>query len=316
MKVIKFIFTFVIIYFIILSYSSMVSFARWISHGYSEIEYLTYIIFVILGIIYIIIPILSYYKRPSLKNLKGYLEDDKYTRKIQSYIYKILNDKEIKEYEECKVEERKRWIKTYLKNRVDNFDKIIKKYAHQITVTVMISPNSFIDGITILFSNSKMIYLLSKEIRFRYSGKELFDMYFSVFSAAAVTGLIEEYDEVIEDIIEDFAEEFSEIITEETGKSVTKSIPFMNIAINSISPILQAAGNYAFIVYSGNKFKYTILNIIEEDNISEKEIKKKSRKRARAQKYIYIKDMSSKIVAGTSKKIGDSVIKKFKSKKD
>lgn len=305
MKVLKVVFSVIIIYFVITAANSMVAFSKWVSFGVAELEYLVYILLLILFFMYVLIPVLKYYKKPSLEELAFYIKIGKNERKINRYLYKILNDEQLELFESS--EDKKIWIVEHLTHKLDEFDRIIKRYAQQATVIVMISPNSFIDGITILFSNSKMIYTLSKKVGFRYNTKELFKMYFSVLTVASISGLVEEFDEVIEEIIQELAEEFSEIIAEETGKSVSKSIPFLNVAVNSLSPILQAAGNYAFMLYSGHRFKYAILNVIENENLSEKEIKRKARKRARNLKYVYIKDMSSRIISGTGRKFSDGV---------
>ncbi len=305
MKVIKAFFLVVIIYFLMTATNSMIIFVNWASFGKVEIKYLLYLFFALLACIYVLIPLLKYSRKLSLSNLEYFIRENKYERKIKNYIYKTVSDLEYKEFENSN--DKKEWIKEYLINKVDSFDQIIMKYAQQVTITVMVSPNSFIDGITILFTNSKMIYDLSKKTGFRYSVKELINMYFSVLAVASFTGIIEEFDGVVEEIIEELAEEFSEIVAEETGKSVSKKIPFLNIAINSLSPILQGAGNYAFMLYSGNRFKYSLLNIIEDEKLTDKEIKRKARKRARASKYAYIKEMSSKIANGTSKKITRSI---------
>lgn len=310
MKVVKIVFGLIIAYFIMTATNSMIYLARWGSFGNKEIEYLIYALFLILFLMYVIFPLFKYYKKPSLDDLKEYIADDKQKRKMQKYFLKILNDEEFTKYDLSS--DKKKWIQEYLVLKTDSFDSIIKKYAQQATITVMISPNSFIDGIAILFSNSKMIYELYKIVGFRYSIKDLFKMYFSVLTAASITGLVEEYDEVIEDIIEDLAEEFTEIIAEETGKSISSSVPVMKILVGSISPILQGAGNYAFILYSGHRFKYSLLNVIENTGLSEKDIKKNSRRRARSMKYSYVKEMSSSVMTGSGKKLAEKVVKSVK----
>ena len=293
MKAIKVIFIFVILYFFYFAYSSMIELVDFLSFNQLYLKYVLYGLIVTLVVFYLIYPLIKYIRRPSIKQLKLYMSDDKYTRKLIKYANKKFN---------VKIESKDE-LRLILHKEVDRFEPIIKKYAQQTTVTVMVSPNSFIDGISILLSNSKMMFELSSILGFRYDFKNLGKMYFSILSVASATGLLEEFDDTIEAIIEELAEEFSELIAEETGKSVSQSIPFFSVAVNSMSPILQAAGNYAFIHYSGHNFKYTLLNIIDDENLTEKEIKRKARKRARVLKYTYIKDMSGRIVSGTGKKL-------------
>ena len=303
MKALKIILFFVILYFASFAYQSMTSLVEYLSFDQLWLTYVLYGLLMTLALYYVAWPLLKYTERPSLKHLEAYITNNKYERKILKYINKRY---------EVSLDSKEKVVE-FLMKQVDEFDSIIKQYAQQTTVTVMVSPNSFIDGIAILFANSKMIFDLSSKLGFRYSSKSLAKMYFGVLSMASVTGLIEEFDDAIESIIEELAEEFSELIAEETGKSVSQSIPFFSIAVNAMSPILQAAGNYAFMLYSGNRFKYDLLNIIEDEKLSEKEIKIKARKRARSLKYVYIKDMSSRIVTGTGKKIIS--INPFKKKK-
>jgi len=293
MRIIKVILFFLILYAGYFMVNSMINLVDFLSF---DNQYLTYVLY---GLIFALLlsqvvwPILRYLHRPSLRQLKRYIEDDKHGRKIIKYINKKFY---------MHIESKESVIRV-LHEQADKFDDIIKRYAQQTTVTVMVSPNSFIDGLAILIANSRMIYELSSQIGFRYDFKSLLRMYFSVLSIASATGLIEEFDDTIEAIIEELAQEFSELIAEETGKSVTGSIPFFNVALNAMSPILQAAGNYAFMHYNGHAFKYEFLNVIDNEGLSEKEIRKKARKRARVLKYTYIKDMSSRIVSGTGKKI-------------
>lgn len=293
MKLLKFLGVFIILYFGFFFVSGMIRIIETLSFDIVYLEYTLIGLIVVLVIYYVVIPLISYMSIPSIHHLKAYLASDKYERKIIKYIEK--------KYQYSF--QTKEGLIHFLEEKVDEFDDVIKKYAQQTTVTVMISPNSFIDGLSIIFANSKMIHQLTNIFGFRYSLRSLMQMYFSILTVASVTGLIEEFDETIEAIIEELAEEFSELIAEETGKSVSKGMPFMNIAINALSPIIQAAGNYAFVYYSGFQFKYELLNIIDQEGLSKKEIKKKARKKARQQRYDYIKDMSAKVLSGAGKRV-------------
>ncbi|MCH4889750.1 DUF697 domain-containing protein [Acidaminobacter sp. JC074] len=293
MKQLKIILFFVILYFGYFFVNSMFKVIDFLSFDQVYLSYVLYGLFATLVLVYFIYPMMKYLSRPSFNQLKSFIEEDKHQKKFLNYFNKRdnvgLSDKEE--------------LKAHLIHKVDEFDGIIKQFAQQTTVTVMVSPNSFIDGLSIFLSNSQMIYKLSSILGLRYNFKSLMRMYFSVLSVASVTGLVEEFDETIEAIIEELAEEFSELIAEESGKSVGSKVPFFNIAVNALSPVLQAAGNYAFMYYSGLKFKYELLNIVEDQNLSEKEVKKRARRRARSLKYAYVKEMSGKVLTGTGRKI-------------
>ena len=273
-----------------------------LSFGQVYLTYVLYALFATLFIVYFIYPLIKYLSRPSFGQLKAFIEQDKHQKKFFNYFNK--RDKVKLTTKEA--------LKEHLILKVDEFDGIIKQFAQQTTVTVMVSPNSFIDGLSIFLSNSQMIFKLSSILGLRYNFKSLLNMYFSVLSVASITGLVEEFDETIEAIIGELAEEFSELIAEESGKSVGSKVPFFNIAVNALSPVLQAAGNYAFMYYSGLQFKYELLNIVEDQNLSDKEVKKRARRRARHLKYAYVKEMSSKVLTGTGRKI--TSINPFKKK--
>ena len=107
--------------------NSMVDLAKWASFGNSEIEYLIYLFFFVLFCIYVLFPLLKYYKKPSLTQLEEYLKRDKYKRKIERHLLKILSDEDLKEYENKEHETKKIWLKEYFVKQGDSFDKIIKK---------------------------------------------------------------------------------------------------------------------------------------------------------------------------------------------
>lgn len=189
------------------------------------------------------------------------------------------------------------WIKSHVEDNVTEMDKIIRSYAMRLTATVMVSPNPFIDGISILFGNSKMVYELSRKMNLRYSWSDLFLMYFDTVTIASATGIIQEFDDELEEIFESIVTEFSEFLEEETGKSIGESIPFLNIFVKASVPIFQAASNYAYTYYMGSRYKLTLLNSLEEEPLEKSALRKKARRLARKARYSYIKDMFSKLGA-------------------
>ena len=52
------------------------------------------------------------------------------------------------------------------------------------------------------------------------------------------------------------------------------------IFIKTLSPIIQAAGNYAFILYTGKRFKYTI-NVFKDEKYSSKQNNEIGKKRSK-----------------------------------
>ncbi len=190
--------------------------------------------------------------------------------------------------------------------------KKVRTTALKLTTTVIISPNSFIDGLAILIGNSHMIYELSKSLGVRYSWKDIFGFYFNTLTIASVSGIVQEFDEEIEEIIESIAEEFTEFLGAESGKSISEVIPFANILSKAMVPIFEAASNFAYVIYNGNKFLNTIVNELDDTPLDHLQINKVTRKYARKEKYKYLTEMTGKISVNST----GGLIKKVFSKKD
>ncbi len=320
MKAIKAIMLFVIFYFIVVVSQTMIDLGNWVSRGNIYFLYAYYGVLVLLAIIYLVVPIIDYFDRPSFVHIENLMNDDlKAAKRVRRYLLKVLDEEEklgLKEIDPKDLPALKKWVMTYVTQTTATFDKIIKSYAFKLTSTVLLSPNAFIDGLAILYGNSSMIYQLSKKIKFRYTSKELFNMYFAVLSVASVSGLIEEFDDEIEELIRGVVEEFSEAMSQETGKSVGDSIPFLNIAVKASTILFQAAGNYAFIMYNGKRFKYTVNNLVAEERKTEEGIRKLARKEARISKYVYVQDMIKRMGRSGAQSLKDLVSKKSYSKED
>lgn len=293
MKLIKILSTFIIFYFVVTVIDTMHSLGEWLSRGNEYILIGYYVLLVVLGLVYILVPLLSYMRKPTIKKYKLALDgNEKQVNRIIKQLSKDLANEDKKAIP-VDLEARKTYIKNYLESRASQFKKISKSYAIKVSSTVLFSPNSFIDGITILLSNSKMIHELSSMVHIRYTWKELFKMYFSTLTVASVSGLIEEFDDAVIDAFEELLEEIAERFGEETGKAISDSIPLVNVAAKSLSFIIQSSVNYAFVIYNGRKFFYMINSIYEE--LDEKEILKKSRKEARWSRLDYAKELSSQV---------------------
>lgn len=320
MKLWKILMGLIIFYFCLTAFNSMIMLAKLISMGNLWIEIGFYILMLVLFISYIIVPILGYFSRPAVTDIENALIGDKKAiKRVYKYYSKNLPNESKESFNKINKEnqsETTAWLINYIKEQTDTFDGIIRQFSIKLTATVMISPNPFIDGITILYGNSKMIYMLSKKVLVRYRLKELWDMYFSVMSIASVTGLIEEFDEALEEIFNEIAEEFSELIEQESGKSIGDSIPMLNILVKAAGPIIQGAGNYAFITYNGKRFKYTVLNLIEANKKTSEDIRKTARQDARRSRYKYIQDMIKKMGLDSKAKMKEQmdVAKKTTSK--
>lgn len=311
MKLAKGFFVLIILFFILSAISNIIEFAVWISGDVLWVEVAVYCIFGLAMINFLVIPLIGYRKKPTIEDLaKAIKGDNKAYRKIITHFRKSLDaeNKRLMENAVAKsTEDGCLWIKTYVNDVISSFDGVIRQFAFKMTATVMLSPNSVIDGLTILFGNARMIYTLTSKIQLRYSLKDLWNIYFSIFSIASLSGLIEEFDEAIEDMAQEFLEEFSEFMEEQTGKAVGDSLPVLGLVVKSLSPIIQAAGNYAFIIYNGNRFKYRLLSGISEMELTEEEIRKKARLDARKARYKYVDVMVRKL----GKKSSDGVKNKL-----
>lgn len=314
MKALKLLFVFVIIYFGITAFSAMNRLIEWVSRGNAIVTYVLYAILVLLTILYLVIPLIDYFNRPSLDEVEKLMKGDpRSARRIRRHLLNKVEGEDLdrlKEIDKKDIESIKTFVQEYLIKETDAFDKIIRTYAFKLTSTVLLSPNSFIDGLAILYGNSSMIYELTKKTGFRYNTKELFSMYFSVLSIASVSGLLEEFDEELEEIITSVVEEFSNAISEETGRTVGDTIPFLNVAVRASTILFQAAGNYAFIMYNGKRYKYHVRNAVDFSKKSEEEIRKLSRKEARRSRYLYVQEMIKRIGVSGASSLKDLVSRK------
>lgn len=320
MKALKVILTFVIIYFGITAFSAMNRLIEWASRGNMMITYGLYAVLALLTVIYIVIPIVDYFNRPSLDEVEGLMEgQQRAARRVRRHLLNIVEGEDLdklKAIDKKDMVSIQAFVKEFLIKETDAFDKIIRTYAFKLTSTVLLSPNSFIDGLAILYGNSSMIYELSKKTGFRYSTKELISMYFSVLSIASVSGLLEEFDEELEEIITSVVEEFSTAISEETGRTVGDTIPFLNVAVRASTILFQAAGNYAFIMYNGKRYKYRVRNAVDFSKKTEEEIRKQSRREARRSRYLYVHEMIKRIGVSGATSLKDLVGRKSTQKSE
>jgi len=222
-------------------------------------------------------------------------------RAVRKYRRHLLNTidkerkRELKKISSRDIEGNCEFMLQYLRDTTTDNRKTVRSTAMKLTTTVIISPNSFIDGLAVIIGNSHMIYELSKNIGVRYSWKDIFNFYFNTFTIASITGIVQEFDEEIEEIIASIAEEFSEFLGAESGKSITDSLPLASILSKAMVPIFEAAGNYAYVVYNGNKFLSTIVNQLNEDPLKQTQVNRAARKLARREKYKYLAEMTAKI---------------------
>ena len=316
MKPIKIIFAFIIFYFITTSVGSVMLLADKISRGNIYIEYAFYAMIALLLIIFVIAPLIIYSFIPSVSTLTLVGERDVHAvRKYRRHLLSTLDTdrkKPLRKIPAKDIEGNCTFMLQYLREITTEKRKAVRNTAMKLTTTVIISPNSFIDGLAVLVGNSHMIYELSKSIGVRYSWKDIIHFYFNTFTIASVTGIIQEFDEEIEEIVASIAQEFSEFLGAESGKSISESIPLANILSKAMVPIFEAASNYAYVVYNGNKFLSTIVNQLNEEPLKQPQVNRAARKLARREKYKYLAEMTAKISwSGPS-----NVIKKIFTKKD
>ena len=285
MKVIKIIFAFIIFYFLVTMFNGMISLAKLVSGGSRVIEIGFYSLVGVLVLVYLVWPIIKYTSIPSSGLILRMHEGDARAAKKLYRFYRRYAKIDV--VPKDNIAEIKNAVIRHVGVQVSGFDKEIHKTAIKLTASVIISPNSFIDGMIIILGNSQMLYKLSKQMGIRYKAKELFNMYFKVFSVASVSGIIQEFDDEIEDFLIDLVES----ISKETGKK----IPFANIAISAVSPLIQASTNYAFVVYNGMRYKYRMKKLIENNNASDREIIRQARKDARRSRVKYFNEMARKV---------------------
>jgi len=315
MKPIKIIFAFIIFYFITTAIGSVVVLGDAISMGNIYIEYAFYAMIALLLIIFVILPLIMYSFMPSITTLTLVGKRDKHAiRKYRRHLLNTLDsDKkgELKKIPVKDIEGNCEFMQQHLRDVTMGKRKSVRSTAMKLTTTVIISPNSFIDGLAILIGNSHMIYELSKSIGVRYSWKDIISFYFNTFTIASISGIIQEFDEEIEEIVASIAQEFSELLGAESGKSISDSVPIASILSKAMVPIFEAASNYAYVVYNGNKFLSTIVNQLNEEPLKPSQVSRAARKLARREKYRYLAEMTAKISwSGPS-----NVIKKIFTKK-
>ena len=315
MKPIKIIFAFIIFYFFATSVSSVMLLADKISRGNIYIEYAFYAMIALLILIFVVFPLIMYSFTPSVKTLSMVGKRDVHAvRKYRRHLLNTLDSQrksELKSISPKDIEGNCEFMLQYLRGTTMEKRKTVRNTAMKLTTTVIISPNSFIDGLAVIVGNSHMIYQLSKSIGVRYSWRDIINFYFNTFTIASVTGIIQEFDEEIEEIVTSIAQEFSEFLSAESGKSITESVPFASILSKAMVPIFEAAGNYAYVVYNGNKFLSTIVNQLNEKPLNQTQVNRAARKLARREKYKYLVEMTAKISWSGPR----SVIKKVFSRK-
>lgn len=74
--------------------------------------------------------------------------------------------------------------------------------------------------------------------------------------------------------------------------------------------IFQAGGNYAYVIYNGNRFLGAIANQLEETPVNVTELNRKIRKEARKEKYSYVMEMTKKIGINGKDIIKEKLFKK------
>ncbi|MEX1376539.1 MAG: hypothetical protein AB1Z23_03585 [Eubacteriales bacterium] len=299
MKPIKIILAFVIFYFIATSVGSVIVLADSISRGNKYIEYAFYAMIALLLLIFVIFPLIMYSFTPSITTLTMVGKRDVHAvRKYRRHLLNTLNPErksQLKKIPARDIEANCDFMLQYLREITTEKRKAVRSTAMKLTTTVIISPNSFIDGLAVLIGNSHMIYELSKSIGVRYSWKDIINFYFNTFTIASITGIIQEFDEEIEEIVISIAQEFSELLGAESGRSITDSMPFANILSKAMVPIFEAASNYAYVVYNGNKFLSTVVNQLNAKPLKQGQVNRAARKLARREKYKYLAEMTAKI---------------------
>lgn len=301
MKLLKIICTFIIFYFVVTISSSVESIGNFISNGNHTTKIGYYVFLIILTLHFVVVPLLKYIMKPSLNELKKLGTGDlKTIKKFRKHLIKLKTER-VSSLIWIPANDAKlnlKWIQSYYEEELEVNRKFVKSMAIKLTTTVFISPNAFIDGLTVFFGDIWMLYQLSRNLSVRYSAKQLFNVYFGAMSMGSVIGIVQEFDDEIEELIQSFIVEFNEFVAEESGKTVSESVPIANIVAKTMGPIFQAAANYGFVLFTGNHFLLTIENSLNDLKLTDEALKKTARRKARKERYAYIKDLSRKVAKG------------------
>lgn len=304
-KIIYPLLTFTVFYFVMVSTQNIIAFANWLSKGDPVIAIGFYLTLGVMIIWVVLIPIMAYSRIPSMQQISQMKASEKQTHKVAKYYRKTLQPQDLEAYQKALKnghETLLAWVENHIKSRLDQTNEIIKGYAKKTTITVLISPNSFIDGLAILISNLYMLYQLSQTVHLRVGLRKTLKLYINIISFASAMGLLEEFDEMIEEAVEEMIEEIIEIISTKGVSEGVDNIPLVSILSKTVSPAIQAASNYAFVFYVGHTYQNYIRGILSTSDYSIEDAKKSARKTARRMRLVFIKDMSKDIGAHTKKK--------------
>jgi hypothetical protein len=300
---------FLIYTFGVVAIGGAVSLGNWIAQGNVWLLYGYYGALCLIAVVFVLYPSIRYFQTPSIKQIARLRQNGKVPRGMIKYLLKTATPEEGAVYDTIvkgDVTAYWTWIETCMSHDLKSFDSIIAKYAKKTTISVMISPNSFIDGLIILISNINMIGELSRTLRLRANIKESLTVLFSILSFSSVAGLFEEFDEVIEEAMEEILEEFAEVFSQDAPTEIVGNIPGLSILPKLISPLLQGAANFSFVYYIGLSYKHTLSAYVSlGQDIDREDIKKRARKEARQMKRTFLKsalkDLSQSSARQTSK---------------
>ena len=150
MKPIKIIFAFIIFYFAATSVGSIMTLADKLSRGNIYIEYAFYGMIVLLLLIFVIFPLIMYSFTPSVATLSMVGKRDKHAvRKYRHHLLHTLETEKkalLKKIPAKNMEANCEFMLQHLREVTMEKRKLVRSTAMKLTTTVIISPNSFIDG--------------------------------------------------------------------------------------------------------------------------------------------------------------------------
>lgn len=261
-----------------------------------------------------IVPLVKLINRPSLRALQACGEDPAKLRRFINRIYKGLQKEEQERYIAIDANDghaQREWLLSVLDRDLSGYNQIILGYANKTTISVMISPNAFIDGLIILISNINMITALNRQTRVRIGLRDTLSILFKIAAFSSFIGITEEFSEIIEDAAEELIEEFNDVLVMDGPNQMVASIPGLKILPKLISPLLQGAANYAFVFYVGYAYKqfvraYAVQN---RNTLDEEGIKKTARKSARREKRIFM-GQAMKELSSSAARQGNTAVRK------
>ncbi len=172
-------------------------------------------------------------------------------------------------------------------------EKEIKNIASTVFLTTAISQNGKLDALTVLITQSKMVWRVAHIYYQRPGIKDMMNLYANVGAATFLASEIEDLD---------ISEQFQPVIRAMMKNTATKSIPIVGSTANIVMDSLLEGTTNAFLTLRVGIIAKKYCGAIDGYN------KSKARKRA----YVEASELLGKIVLQSSGKVISSIVKATK----